>query len=117
MGAMDSWLASDVMVSDWSGAATEYAFALGRPVVYIDTPPKRMNPEWDRIGIESFEATIRRLVGRVVAPDEVAAVGAVVRDVTADASRIHAGAMEARDRSIFNVGSSSVAAARYLTSL
>ena len=36
MNAVDSWLRSDVMVSDWSGAALEYAFALQRPVVYVE---------------------------------------------------------------------------------
>ncbi len=49
MSAVDSWLRSDVMVSDWSGAALEYAFALGRPVVYVDTPQKTVNEDWQEI--------------------------------------------------------------------
>ena len=116
MSATESWLASDVMISDWSGAATEYAFALGRPVVYVDTSPKLMNPDWDRIGLESFESMIRSLIGRVVAPEAIDELAATVREVTADTNSVRASAMEARDRMIFNVGASSAAAAAYLAS-
>ena len=45
----DSLLASDVMISDWSGAALEYAFGLEKPVLFIDMPKKINNPEHDRI--------------------------------------------------------------------
>ena len=31
---------SDLMISDWSGASTEFAFALERPVLFIDTIKK-----------------------------------------------------------------------------
>ena len=117
MSATDSWFASDAMVSDWSGAATEYAFALGRPVVYVDTPPKRMNPEWDRIGRESFEASVRTLIGRVISPESIGDIGAAVGDLTRDSASVRARAMAARDRMIFNVGSSSVGAADYLVSM
>ena len=117
MSATESWLASDVMISDWSGAATEYAFALGRPVVYIDTSAKLMNPDSDRIGLESFEHAIRGMIGRVVALDAIGELAAAVREVTADTTAVRARAMEARDRMIFNVGASSAAAATYLTSL
>ena len=43
MAASQSWLRSDLMISDWSGAAIEYAMALLKPVVNVDTPPKIMN--------------------------------------------------------------------------
>ena len=116
MSATESWLASDVMISDWSGAATEYAFALGRPVVYVDTSPKLMNPDWDRIGLDSFESMIRSLIGRVVAPEAIDELAPTVREVTADTNSVRASALEARDRMIFNVGASSAAAAAYLVS-
>jgi len=59
MNATESWLRSDVMISDWSGAALEYAFALQKPVVFINTPPKVNNPEWERIAVRPFEEPLR----------------------------------------------------------
>ena len=31
---------TDIMISDWTGSSIEYAFALDRPVIFIDTKPK-----------------------------------------------------------------------------
>ena len=42
-GTVDS---SDIMISDWSGAAIEYAFGLERPVLFVDVPMKVQNPDY-----------------------------------------------------------------------
>ena len=31
---------SDLMISDWSGVAFEYAFAFNKPVIFCDVPKK-----------------------------------------------------------------------------
>jgi hypothetical protein len=113
MSAAESWLRSDLMVSDWSGAATEYAFATGRPVAFVDTPAKIRNPEWTKIRRPSFEESIRRDVGRVVPPGDLDALLTTVSELTASdeyAPRIHA----ARSQRIFNIGHSAEVAATYL---
>ena len=40
VAGQDSLHQSDIMVSDWSGAALEYAFALNKPVIFCDVPRK-----------------------------------------------------------------------------
>ena len=54
---------SDIMVSDWSGAALEYAFALNKPVVFCDVPRKVNNPNYPYIEIEPLEVSIREKIG------------------------------------------------------
>jgi len=54
---------SDIMVSDWSGAALEYAFALNKPVIFCDVPRKANNPDYQSIGIEPIEVSIREKIG------------------------------------------------------
>jgi hypothetical protein len=113
MNAAESWLRSDLMVSDWSGAATEYAFATGRPVAFVDMPAKIRNPEWTEIDRPSFEDSIRREIGQVVPPGDPDALLATVRELMANdnhAARINA----ARSQRIFNVGHSAEVAASYL---
>jgi YidC/Oxa1 family membrane protein insertase len=116
MSATDSWLRADVMISDWSGAATEYAFSLAKPVVFLDTPQKIRNPEWQVIGLPGFEDFIRREVGTIVPLTELGDLAATVRQTLAAAperrARIHA----ARDRWIFNPGAAAEAIAAHLAS-
>ncbi len=62
---------SDVMISDWSGAALDYAFGLGKPVLFLDVPRKVNNPEYEKLGIEPYEVMIREKIGRVISVDQV----------------------------------------------
>jgi YidC/Oxa1 family membrane protein insertase len=104
MSTTESWLRADVMVSDWSGAATEFAFALGRPVVFLDTPQKIRNPEWQTIGLPAFEDFIRRDVGIVVAVENLQSLAAIVRRAVTSADERAVEIRAARDRWIFNEG-------------
>jgi hypothetical protein len=102
---------SDLMVSDWSGAALEYAFGLVRPVLFVDVPRKVNNREYERLGIEPFEAKVRERVGRVVAPDRLDQVPALVDELVRGASEFGERIRNTRDRNIFNVGTSGKVAA------
>jgi len=66
---------SDIMICDWSGAALDYAFGLNKPVVFIDVPRKINNPDYQAIGIEPFEVSIRDKIGTIVAIDDIDNIG------------------------------------------
>lgn len=61
------WTA-DVLISDYSGFALEYAFIRVRPVLYVDVLPKELNPAWRDIELEPIELFSRRSLGLLVAP-------------------------------------------------
>src|SRR5207244_12904967 len=61
---------ADVMISDWSGAALEFALGLERPVLFIDTPRKVNNRDYARLQCEPLEVLIRPQVGVVVSPQD-----------------------------------------------
>lgn len=69
---------ADVMVSDWSGVAFEFALRPQRRVVFVDTPRKVRNPEWRLVSHSSIEDSRRGDVGAVVAADAVHRIGDVV---------------------------------------
>src|SRR5690606_11196804 len=108
---------SDIMVSDWSGAAMEFAFGLERPVIFVDVPRKVLDPDYEALGIEPLEVKIRQEVGAVVAPTDLASLGKVAQDMMADIGNWQLATRAARERWIFNVGHSGSAAARCLVSL
>lgn len=60
---------SDVMISDWSGAALDYAFGLLKPVLFIDVPKKVQNAQYEELNIEPFESKIRNQIGVVQSMD------------------------------------------------
>ncbi len=111
IAATGSLAASDVMVSDWSGAALEYAFGLERPVVFIDVDRKVNNTAYGELGIEPFEAEIRERIGAVVGVDHLADVLSVVHRFADEAGEWQHRLRSERDAAIFNVGRSGAVAA------
>lgn len=62
---------SDAMICDWSGASLDYAFGLGKPVIFIDVARKVNNPNYEEIDILPFEVDIRESIGTVISPNEL----------------------------------------------
>jgi len=48
--AQDTVHSSDIMISDWPGAALEYAFGLERPALFVEVSKKVNNPDYENIG-------------------------------------------------------------------
>ena len=66
VAGQDSLHNSDIMISDWSGAALDYSFGLNKPVLFIDVPRKVNNQDYEEIDVVPFEADIREKIGMVV---------------------------------------------------
>ena len=54
------------MVSDWSGAATEFSFGFRRPVIFINTPRKVRNADYEKLELLPLEVRIRDKIGELV---------------------------------------------------
>ena len=52
------------MITDWSGIAFEYAFALLKPILFIDVPPKVRNPDYHEVSSPPLEVALRAEFGR-----------------------------------------------------
>lgn len=104
---------SHAMVSDWSGAALEYAFGLERPVIFIDLPRKVNNPAWSQIG-EPLEARLRDELGVLVPSDDGPALVAAVERLRHDPLAVQARLRALRAAHVFNVGASGAAGAAWL---
>jgi YidC/Oxa1 family membrane protein insertase len=63
-------LTTDILITDRSGIAFEFALGIGRPVLFIDTALKEMNKEWRKLGIEPIENSIRKELGISILPGE-----------------------------------------------
>jgi YidC/Oxa1 family membrane protein insertase len=117
MGEEDSLFRSDVLVTDWSSIALEYALGLGKPVLFVDVPPRVRNPRYEELGIAPVEKEIRARVGTILDPARVAEAPAAVAALVAGTAGFRARLPELRKDYVFNVGSSAEAAARELARL
>ena len=82
----ESIYASDVVITDWSGTATEFSFVTLRPCVFVNTPPKINNPDYVKLGIEPQELRMRREIGVQLEMDAVDQAAATIRSLLGDAS-------------------------------
>ena len=112
-----SFYEAALMVSDWSGAAFEYALGTERPVLFLDVPRKAFNPNWQSFGIVPLEERLRDDVGRVLSSERVGEAGAIAAGLIEDRSAWTERTREVRRREVYNVGASAAAGAALVDSL
>jgi YidC/Oxa1 family membrane protein insertase len=117
MEESDSLFDSDLLISDWSAMAIEYALGLGRPVLFVDVPPRVRNPHYARLGLEPMEMRIRRELGTILPLDRLADAPRYVADLLRDAEIFRKRGVVLREEWAFNFGRSVEAGAREIARL
>jgi YidC/Oxa1 family membrane protein insertase len=106
-----------LLITDWSGIALEYAFGTERPVLFVDTPRKINNPDYQKLGIEPLEVKIRGELGPVVSPPDIRAAAALSADLIKNGAPYRDKIRDLRNRWLYDFGKSSEQGARYIASL
>jgi len=106
MAETDSLMRSDILISDWSAMAMEYAFGLEKPVLFIDVPRRVRNPNWRELGIEPIEAALRPQLGSVLSPDLLEQAPAAIAGLLDNAGAFAARMSVLREKWVFRLGHS-----------
>jgi len=116
-----SLLSADLMISDWSGAALEFAFARRKPVLFVDVPRKINNPDYEALGIEPLEVVLREQLGQVISESDLQAAtqghAALLRSISQlleAPEQWQQRISDALSRTVFNPGQSAQVAAELL---
>lgn len=112
MEESDSLFRSDLLISDWSAMAIEYALGLGKPVLFVDVPPRVRNSKYGELGLEPMEMRIRRDLGRILPLDRVADAPRYVEALLRDAPGFRERGVAFREQWAFNFGRSVEVGAR-----
>lgn len=99
---IESLMRADVLVSDWSGLVYEYAFGTERPVLFIDVPPKAVNPRYREVGIEPVDVGIRDRIGVVLGAGEIDRAGEAVAELIERRDEYKGEILRARDEFVYN---------------
>lgn len=105
---------ADVLITDWSGIAYEYSFVTGKPTVFIDTPVKIFNPEYEKIGIEPMEITLRDKIGIRMKPDALDGLSEKLKELSRQEDRYREQNFRLREQYIANFGHSGEAGGSYI---
>lgn len=105
---------ADVLVTDWSSIAFEYAFSTLKPVLFINTPMKVVNPDYEELETRPIDLVLRDKVGISLGEDELDRVSGAVHSLLYDNRFSRQSLAALRDTYIYNVGSSGAVGAKYI---
>ena len=103
----DSFMKSDIMITDWSGAAIEYAFTLERPVLFIDVPKKIHNPDYEKLPEIPLEISIRDKIGEIISLSDMEVLPEKIQILCQNPEIIKSKIQKIRGELISNLGNSS----------
>ncbi len=112
-----SLIESDIVLSDWSGAAHEFSLAFLRPTVFIDTPPKAHNDVHHLLGLGCYEDDVRENLGALIALDQIETVPDVVITLFKDRIKWQQRLLSLRNSIVFNPGNAIATAATQLETI
>ena len=84
LSSINSLIDSDVLISDLSGVALEYAFGFLKPVVYIDFPIRVRNADFNKINLPAFELEMRSKTGNIVSHEKIADIPNIIKNLSND---------------------------------
>jgi hypothetical protein len=108
---------SDLMISDWSGTSTEFAFAFERPVLFIDTKQKINNKRWVDYGLPCIEDTIREIIGMKISVDNISNMNSYIDKIFNKQTEIRRQIVKAKEDNIYNIGKSDLVGAQHLVNI
>lgn len=106
--------ASDILVTDWSGIACEFSFTTKRPCIFIDTPMKVINPDYEKTGLIPTEISLRNLIGRSFSMANIRGSGSVVTDMLSNPEKYAAEIENVLQTMYFNPGHAGEVAGKYI---
>ena len=105
---------ADILVTDWSGIAYEYSFTTLKPCLFINTPMKIMNPDYQDIGITPFDLVIRNQIGIALQPEESEKIASAVERLLHEPVFSKESIASLREKSLYNIGNAASVGADYL---
>lgn len=105
---------ADLLVTDWSGIAFEYAFATLKPVLFINTPMKVMNPEWKEITNVPLDIAIRSEVGMNIEPANVSEACSIAVELLSKTESYREKNRALREKEIYNLTGCGEIGGRYV---
>ena len=105
---------SDILITDWSDISWEYAFVTKRPIIFINTPMKVMNPEWEKIKTKPINISLRNELGKALDVEQVGQINDVIKDMLSRREEYHDQIDRVFHEHVYNIGKSKILCGKYV---
>jgi YidC/Oxa1 family membrane protein insertase len=113
---IESLSKTDILVTDRSGIAFEFAFGRKRPVLFIDTVLKQVNPDWKELNIEPIENSLRSELGIAISPKQLNKIPLAIKELEVLAISFESKMEELGNKIFYNSEASYQEGCRYILS-
>jgi YidC/Oxa1 family membrane protein insertase len=111
----EAWMRqSDLLISDWSGVAMEYAYGFEKPVLFIDLQRKVNNSSYATLNIEPLEVVVRTEIGEILHVDELHRLPHAIEGLVSAGSGKVDDIRQSREKRVFNLGESARVGADFI---
>lgn len=107
---------ADLMITDWSGIAYEYAYTTRKPVLFINTPMKVMNPEYQKIDTVPLNILLRDEIGCSLDLDKLDRLSGQVRMLLDNSEAYYEKISSFVEAYVYHNGTSAEVGAKYIVS-
>lgn len=105
---------ADILMTDWSSIAYEYSFTTLKPTLFVNTPMKVMNPDYEEIGVVPFDIEIRDKIGLSIDIDKLDEIYDLTQTLLNDRMFSKEEMAKIRANYLYHVGTSGEVGAGYI---
>lgn len=105
---------ADLVITDWSSIANEFSYATKKPSLFINTPMKVMNPNYEKIPLVPLDISLRDEIGISVDVEELHTLPVVVRKLLDGSALYKDHIAEVVTQNIYDVGDGSRGGGQYI---
>lgn len=112
--ATDTIFNADIMISDWSGVSWEFSFTTQKPMIFINTPMKVMNPEYQKIDTVPLNIDLRDKIGIDLDLDELEKLPETIDYLLRNSDAYYEKIGKIAEENVYNLGDSAPVGAKYI---
>lgn len=107
---------SDIVLTDWSTIAYEFALTTLKPALFIKTPMKVINPHYTDYPMEPLDITLRGEIGAEIRPEEISQLPEIVQEMLKDSAQWQSQILSVRQNIMPKFGCSGKLGGKYIIS-
>jgi len=107
-------LEADLLITDWSGISWEYAFTTLRPILFINTPMKVQNPDYQKIETVPLNIRLRDKLGKSLDLDQLYKTGETVDYLMSHTKEYHEQINRLAHEFLYNLDHSAEVGGKYI---
>ncbi len=105
---------ADLLITDWSSISYEYSFSTYKPTLFINTPMKIMNAEYDKIDVVPFDIKVRDEIGASLDVADINNAGNVVEELISKTEEYHDVIDKFKKENFFGLGEAATRSGAYI---